>query len=491
MPRSNGLFASLVLATILAVGFATVWGVMVVWGYETVRSFQPPRVEERPLLLADGRAVVERVCQANGVSVLPPEEQFRDLQGNFVQVPEEARWVTGVSLYRRETGANLLGGMLAPEESWNWRLKRFGEPHAAVAWYFLCDGRRHGTAYFVAYDTRTASRVGYLGREGFRTAPLPPAECFPFDGSERGILRHLLNHGSYGQFLPVSKSISHQPRIVGPEPVYLQAENDTIYQIDLTTKQVHTVFSGQPIMMANLLTRYVPGPRTGPTSLIVRTGDAVLAFDRENKLIRRFPVPDELRDQSFAWLELPTGDVVTLTNLDFDFELGRGRFRYSWFDAAGEFLRREETELTLHPQTTERALATGMLTPVVSAWLCADPLSLSYYTRWSDYGTVLRNRLLFLWPGLLLAQVVAVVLAVAAVRRLARYAAPPMECLAWALFILLTGLPGWIGFRVVRPWPVHEICPACGVSVPRERVPCSRCATDFPQPAKTGTEVFA
>src|SRR5262245_27626724 len=121
MRKPSGLFPSVVLATFLAVGFAAICGVLVKWGYETVRSLRPLTVEERPLFLADGTPVVERVCLVNGQSIVPPQEQFRDLAGNLVQVPDDARWSTGVSLYPRGPREEMLGGWLSPEESWDWR----------------------------------------------------------------------------------------------------------------------------------------------------------------------------------------------------------------------------------------------------------------------------------------------------------------------------------------------------------------------------------
>src|SRR5262249_43154239 len=110
MKQPSGLFASVVLAAFLAVGFAAVWGVLLKWGSSTVRRRAPARVDGGPLFLADGPPVVERVSRVRGVSVVPPSEQFRDLEGNPVTVPADARWATGVSLYGGRAGEGLLAG---------------------------------------------------------------------------------------------------------------------------------------------------------------------------------------------------------------------------------------------------------------------------------------------------------------------------------------------------------------------------------------------
>ncbi|MCI0463180.1 MAG: hypothetical protein L0Z62_40050 [Gemmataceae bacterium] len=484
-------FPSLVLATFLAVGFAAIWGVLVKFGHETVRSFRPVRLEERPLFLADGTPVVERVCLVRGQSIVPPQEQFRDLEGNLVQVPGDARWATGVALYRRRRGEELLGSLLSLDESWDWRVRRLSSPHEPVAWYFLCDGRRHGLAHFVAYDTREARRVGYLGTAGFRADPLPPEEYFPFNGSDRGIMFRLLNHGSYGRFLPVSRNISHQPRILGPEPIYVHADNDTIYQVDLAARLVRIAFAGRPIEAAGLLTRYVPAPDAGRTFLVVRTDDAVLEFDGQNQLVRQFPIPEDLREWFFAWIETPSGIIVTLRDREYDLQMDKVLFQISWFDAAGRLLRREETWIRVPPLMDERVLAAATLSPAVGYWIVSDPLMIRSFDRWSAYLKVLRNRLAEFWPALVLAHVVAAGLAGLSYRRLRRYGASWTERVVWPVFVFALGLPGWVGFRCARSWPVLEPCPACGAVVPRDRVPCARCAADFPLPARKGTEVFA
>ena len=43
-------------------------------------------------------------------------------------------------------------------------------------------------------------------------------------------------------------------------------------------------------------------------------------------------------------------------------------------------------------------------------------------------------------------------------------------------------MPGWIGYRFGRRWPVIEPCPACGRPVPRDREVCAACHREFPLP---------
>jgi hypothetical protein len=87
--------------------------------------------------------------------------------------------------------------------------------------------------------------------------------------------------------------------------------------------------------------------------------------------------------------------------------------------------------------------------------------------------------------------VVAVGLAVLCYHRQLRYGERGWDRWLWLLFVLVLGLPGWIGYRFGRSWPVLEACPGCGTSARRDREACVHCEADFPRPALRGTEVFA
>src|SRR5262245_23223649 len=363
MRKPARLVPAVALATVLAVGFAAVLGVLVKWGYSTVRSLRPATVAERVLVVADATPVVERLNLVNGLSQVPRAEKFRDPAGNFVPVPDDAPWSPGVALHGRGSGGGLLGDFLTPAESLEWRLRRLSGPRDPVAWYFVCDGRGHGRAYFVAYDTQHAERVGYLGPAGFRSDPLPPEEQFPFDGSNRGIVFHVLNHNSYyWRFHPIG--VDPNPRQPpAPAALYLQADNDTVYQVDLEARLVRVVFAGRTVRATGLLQRSAPAPGVGATSLVVRTDDEVLEFDGRNDLVRRFPVPEDLRERGFLWLVTGSGEFVTITDQEYDFTLHRVLDQITRYDAAGRLLRRDETWTQKQFQGDEFVLGTGSLSP--------------------------------------------------------------------------------------------------------------------------------
>ncbi len=485
MRRPTGLFPTVVLAALLAVGFAVLWGVFVKWGYETARMLGSHTLEERLLFLADGTPVVERVKMVNGQSVIPPEEQFHDLRGNTVRLPAETHFLGAVPFYLSRRN-----GLLTQEQPWQWRLQQLTRPHDPLTWYFVCDGQRHGSGYFVAYDPRDARTVGYLGTNGFRTEVLPAEEHFPFNGDDRGIVRNLLN--PIGARTPRAMNapfdLSNAP---GPELLYVRGDNDTIYRVDLTARSVRVAFTGQPIQSVGLLPRLVPLPDGERTTLIVRTDDAVLELDRRDQVVHRFPIPEDLRDLGFIWYETAAGEFVTRTDVEYDLQLTWARARIDHFDASGRPLRREEATIHLPGWVDERVLMTGILCPVVAGELLFVPESLPYYDHWARYAKAVGNRMAVFWPCLLLVFLMTTGLAWMSWRRLVKYGATRTEQVVWPLFVLVLGLPGWIGFRFARPWPVRRPCPACGVVVPRDRDECAACLAGFPPPALNGTEIFA
>ena len=62
--------------------------------------------------------------------------------------------------------------------------------------------------------------------------------------------------------------------------------------------------------------------------------------------------------------------------------------------------------------------------------------------------------------------------------------------LKWALFHLLFGLPGLLGFLCVQEWPTREACPNCKKPRLVDREKCEHCGAGFAPPPKNGTEIF-
>jgi hypothetical protein len=220
----------------------------------------------------------------------------------------------------------------------------------------------------------------------------------------------------------------------------------------------------------------------------------VLVLDERGKLRQRYPIPGALRGQAFTFAETTAGEAVEYWSSPDDDLATRLDYRIFWVRPDS---RSREASVALPARADIRPLVVlgGAVVPspvglggLVASYL---PRLLLDQGRAATYGEALQLSLGLAWPALALAQLIAVGLAVLCYRRQVRYAASGPERLLWPLFVLLLGLPGWVGYRFGRSWPVLEPCPSCDAGVPRDRDACARCDAEFPPAALKGTEVFA
>lgn len=74
--------------------------------------------------------------------------------------------------------------------------------------------------------------------------------------------------------------------------------------------------------------------------------------------------------------------------------------------------------------------------------------------------------------------------------RARRYSFSLPAQIAWAIFHLFSGLPGFLAFLAVHDWPARERCHNCNKLRAVNRQQCEHCASDFPPPSRDGTEIF-
>ena len=75
-------------------------------------------------------------------------------------------------------------------------------------------------------------------------------------------------------------------------------------------------------------------------------------------------------------------------------------------------------------------------------------------------------------------------------RRSRAFALPRSERVAWVIFVLLAGLPGYVGYRLHRRWPLRQDCPHCNTRVPWDREVCAACGKSFPSAPVKGIEIL-
>ena len=59
----------------------------------------------------------------------------------------------------------------------------------------------------------------------------------------------------------------------------------------------------------------------------------------------------------------------------------------------------------------------------------------------------------------------------------------------WAIYVMVMGVPGAIGYWLHRSWSPTERCSGCGVDAPRDRDACYQCGMAFPIPSPKGIEM--
>lgn len=482
--KTKGLVHSLFLAFFLALGFASVWVVAGIWAMEVGASVERANRDVEVLLFrADGTPVV--------MSRVGRHTEYRDLHGNAIELPEDYHSVLHpVALpVKQPIGAE--------ELSWDARIRSFADGRTPAGfWYFISDGKRDGTGYLVGYDSESRARLGYLGTAGLRQTPPPAEERIPFAGAASGVNRRVYctqqDHSSTEH--PVQRNSNRAPRgSASPWDVYILGSNGKLYHADLKSRTVSVAFAEDKVLSATLAAG-LPHPVHGsPYQPVVRTEDAAFVLDQRGQTLRRFTIPESLRGGEIRFAETEGGGAVLYWSSPEDFLASWVSYRICSVDTSG---RVSQVEATLpYPGIAKFKSLVAFVLPspagligTVALWrtqvLLADDQEATHL------AALIRSLIEFA-PAIALVALFSMCLALLCYRRQARYGAGRAECIIWPLFVLLLGLPGWIGYRFGRRWPVLEKCEECGRVVPRDRLACARCEVKFSRPALKGIEVFA
>jgi hypothetical protein len=484
---TRGIVQPLVLAAVLAAGFAVVWGVVSLWAVE-VGGYVAGAGEatERLQFLADGTPLVAHAEERRG------DLQYRDLEGNPVSLPED-----------RPGGLTTcaLPAMLKPpagDVSWEHRVHSFVDGQSPTGfWYFLTDGRPDGSGYFVGYDRQSKACIGYLGTAGLRETPPPAAERFPFAGDVSG------PHARVYCTANIYPSARHPDEgVAGRAPrgsvstwdVYVLGRDGKLYHADLHQRTVAVALDQPGLRSAALVAGPADRIHGAPHRPAARTDDAVLVLDETGRVRSRYPIPESLRGRSLNFAETSAGEAVMYWNSPFDEMATEVAYRIYWVAADGSY-REAKTTLPWVGSPVRTQVFGGVIFPaplVLSGFVAVmRPPALLEEGLAGSYGEALGRALTEYRPALTITLLLAVGLAVLCYRRQVRYGSAGSARWLWPLFVLLLGLPGWVAYRFGRPWPVLEACPACQARVPRDRGACARCEADFPPPALKGIEVFA
>lgn len=487
--RGKPVMGRMALAGVLALGFAALWGMAGAWLAESgLFGVREPMADEQ-LGALDGRPVVGRYTYP------PGEWRYRDLEGRPVE-PARGRQ-SPLSYPLPLAGRPPKPGLTGPD--WRQRLRRFdlaGPP--AEVWYLVTDGRAEGSAWFAGYDAETRRPLGVLGqggmREGEATVGPPAGEGVPIAGAVDVMSGHV--------FAAVGPQMTPQAGLAqaafgagGPRgslaawDVYLLGRDARLYHADLRGRTVTLTRAEPDTRSAGVTARWDEAGREAFITLVARSDDAVRVLDAAGKELAHYPIPEMLRGGDLGFVETGAGGALMVDytgRAGPENEITVARVFAVRPDGAARW---QDVQLARASSAAEWRTwqAGGVLVP--SPVLYGLVLAGRVLER--SGGAVVWRVLAESWLPLGTALAAGVVLAVPCWRRQGRYGAVGAARWGWPVFVLLLGLPGWVGYRYGRRWPVLARCPMCGQEAPRDREECVRCRAEFPGPALRGTEVFA
>ena len=316
-------------------------------------------------------------------------------------------------------------------------------------WYFW---RRYGRV--VGYDIKSRQLIGSLGPKGFE--PKVAGGADHFEGPA----------GYYWNFTSILKTA------------------DAVYYVDAETRTVTASFTapaGERIgaAMSTPKRRGVEG-----SYLVVATRQFIRLLDQDGRQLWRAPYEPGYPDYAEVRLSLlePKGQFAVWIGPSPEAnEKAKGKLptRVLWLSEAQGISR--STDLAALPQSVGNDrfgdLAFALAPPGL---VFAIPLvaKVSWHEV-TDKGPVLAGA------------VAAGLLCAAAGWWLGRrYNLSRRARTGWAVFHLVSGVPGLLGFLCVQEWPAREVCPSCKKLRVVNREHCEHCGTGFSPPQKSGIEIF-
>jgi hypothetical protein len=475
--RTNSALSNLLLALVLAVGATGLW---TVFGGYVIDALpigpSEPICQEAISLQKDGTPLIMRYV--DGLHT----QEYRDLEGQPVIPPVDA--------------ANISPAFLA--KTWG-RLNLVESPRLADGqspsgyWYLLEDEKSTDQrGYFAGFDSQNKRCIGYLGINGFQ--PEVPSLENMFPGVRRG--SRGAEKGLYFVAEAPGLSVYAQAGSRSLPSVFVPTSDGKLYLADLQKRTVNVVHDGEPLLSAAKL--YQPEGTNSRVRwcIALRTATSIEVLDAiDGHFLRRFSIPDEFRTEDFMF-GLTSNAEMVLEIADQYGEAFKSTNNVRIVQIHANGTKEDHTVTLAQIARGKRFQATGGLRVPAPVFLAAE-IALDRGSEIMQgklepsWNATARRLASEYYPTFLLAVGISLACAIATLVRLTRYSASRTERILWPLFVLLFGVPGWIGFRVCRTWPVLEACGNCNVRVPRNHEECVACATEFPLPAELGTEVFA
>lgn len=493
--HKKSLLQQLLQATTLTVGFGTLWAVLMLWLGTSIQEVRPGRnrpPREDLVVRSDGTPLIENVPLDN-LSLVTTRDRAGRVHDPVAR--EERLPATFIG------GAQKLPPRVSLWPEWAGRIRVFVDDREPTAvWFFVHDGKLQGAGYFVGYERVSNRRIGFIGRSGFRPHPVPADERIPVRGdlstnySAWSSAPLSIYSGRMGAMNPGREELP-------PHLVYVPSGN-RLQLVDLAARTVTTVFDAPaPIESVGVptLSAYSGAHSTRDRSILMRTRENLYALNRKHEVTHVFAVPPEV-DLSLNtnWYEIGNGQAL----IEFVHPLSTERGGV-WYVAKRAVYRvaqdgaiLDQFDVTLQtgtPAMSERTTDAlfALVLPAPALLLATEPLAVSAPDRGQGYSASIVALLIRSWPTLLAVLALSALLSLLAWRQSRAFGLGRCEQATWAVFTLLLGLPGYVGFLLARRWPVRVPCPTCHAPGVRDRAACLECGTRYPDPSLLGIEIFA
>jgi hypothetical protein len=356
-----------------------------------------------------------------------------------------------------------------------------------VFWYLVPDEADRSRAYFVGYDPPTKRPVGYIGLDGF-SREVPHIDKQFAVGS--------LGYAS-GNFSGYQNAWNQEPLNFGydgsTKPMAFLVCEGSLFMVDLRKHLVRNLPMEDDVVSiaATADTRAVSDDREAvfDPRVAVRLSDRLLVLNFEGEILRTVALPPAARDQYVElYLTIDHQPILEVTQYT-----PRQPTEIYWLDDTGAVVRKELAPSLMSNYEPESPWMLAGLFPspaaLAATFLYFRPRGLvdNYLAR--DFDAALARSVAESWPAFVAVCVLAVISAVVCYRHFHRYGRTGAG--PWVIFVLLTGLPGLVGYLLHRRRPAVERCRSCGAVVPRDRQDCLVCAAEFAPPEPRGIEVFA
>jgi hypothetical protein len=281
--------------------------------------------------------------------------------------------------------------------------------------------------------------------------------------------------------------------------VYLPSGSQ-LRQADLGARTVTTVYeTPEPIESVGIpsLAYWSTGHSTTEQPILVRTTQQIHELDQEHHVKKVFSLPADLDRRSWIeWNEIKSGQAIAVADALGPTGQSDTVRRQLVYRINGDGAIEERFAIDLQtglsaPNTAMQAFQMALVLPVPAILFAISLFLVIAINEPLSYPAAVTALLKDTWPSLIAVVALSIVLVILVLRRSRAFGLTRREQIAWSVFVLLFGLPAYVGFRLFRRWPIRQPCPNCRAQAPRDRVACPECGTRFPDPSLKGIEIFA